>query len=315
MTHELGPKCPKLMQYKKLKSLAALWFVTSFSRSVWLYAADVQLPPTQDAMAREFEPTRNFGAAGAIAVAGPSAVNAAGQPQGQYQSILQFDGSEATAGFDAQFGAGNWQLTAAALRLYQVAAPLNPIFNVGPGSIELRWIADDNWLEGMGTPAPPPIDAGGNEISWNFLQALLAGSASSLLSTPQMVIQEGTVSIPLALTPSFVNDVLSGGFVSIFARPVSPTVGLTFRSLDYAPDPNTGPRLVLTAVSLVDSDGDLNCDGVVDVSDVNPFILALLDPEAYGNQFPNCAVDRADMNDDGLIDGRDIQGFVGALIP
>jgi len=303
------------MQKQQLRRLTATALVVAATFDARLSAAEIQLAPTQDAMARAAEPNRNFGSAGALAVAGPTAVNSAGVPQGAYQSILQFDASMATSAFDAQFGAGNWQLTAAAISLYEVEAPINSIFNVGAGAIEFRWIGDDNWLEGIGTPMPPPIDAGGNEISWNFLQTLVAGSATSLLGTPQVAVQEGALSIPLSLTPAFTSDLMSGGFVSIFVAPVSPTVGLTFRAMDYFPNPATGPRLVLTALPLVDFDGDLNCDGVVNPADVGPFVLALTDPEAYANQFPNCGVERADMNDDGLTDGRDVQGFVDVLIP
>lgn len=306
---------PKPMYHRQIKRLTAAVLLVVATLDARLHAADIQLAPTQDAMARAAEPNRNFGGAGALAVAGAAAVNASNEPQGEYLSVLQFDASDATTLFDAQFGPGNWQLTAASLSFYQMGDPLNPIFNIGAGTIDLRWISDDNWLEGSGTPMPPPIDAGGNEVSWNFLQTLLAGTDSSLISTAQLAIQTGPISIPLSLTPLFANDILAGGFVSIFASPVTPTVGVTFRARDYFPDPTTGPRLVLTAQPLVDFDGDLNCDGTVNLSDVSPFVLALVDPDAYGNAFPNCGVERADMNDDGLSDGRDIAGFVDRLIP
>lgn len=266
-------------------------------------------------MAREAEPGRNFGGAGALAVAGASAVNGANVPQGQYQSILQFDASVATSAFNDQFGVGNWQLTGARLVLDGVAAPTNPIFNIGAGFISLRWISDDNWLQGVGSPTPPPVDAGGNEISWTFLQTLVAGSTTSLLATQQVVPQNGPVPIPLTLTPQFAGDILAGGFVSIVAVPVSASVGVTFHALEFFPDPNLRPLLVLTALPLVDFDGDLNCDDVINLSDIEPFVLALTDPEAYGNTFPTCGTERADMNDDGQSDGRDVAGFVDVLIP
>ncbi len=280
-----------------------------------LFAADVSIAPMQDAMAREVEPTRNFGGAGALAVAGSAAVNGVNEPQGQYQSILQFDANIATSAFDAQFGPGNWQLTGASLSLYQVGAPINPIFNIGAGSVSFRWVSDDNWLQGIGTPGPPPIDAGGNEISWNFLQTLVSGANTANLATAPVAEQTGTISIPLTLAPAFASDVLAGGFVSIFVAPASSTVGFTFRAIEYFPDPATGPRLVLSAQPLIDFDGDLNCDGIRNLADVEPFVLALSDPEAYANQFPSCGVERADMNDDGFSDGRDVAEFVQVLLP
>jgi hypothetical protein len=56
--------------------------------------------------------------------------------------------------------------------------------------------------------------------------------------------------------------------------------------------------------------GDLNCDGVVDVLDVDPFVLALVDPAGYAAEYPACDINLADMNGDGLANGGDIQPFV-----
>lgn len=51
--------------------------------------------------------------------------------------------------------------------------------------------------------------------------------------------------------------------------------------------------------------GDLNCDDVVNFADENPFILAMLDPEAYAIAFPYCDRWAADMNQDGTVDEVD----------
>jgi hypothetical protein len=42
--------------------------------------------------------------------------------------------------------------------------------------------------------------------------------------------------------------------------------------------------------------GDLNCDDQVDVDDVGPFILALIDPDGYAAAYPDCDITLADMN-------------------
>lgn len=60
--------------------------------------------------------------------------------------------------------------------------------------------------------------------------------------------------------------------------------------------------------------GDLNCDGVVNTSDIDPFVAALLDPAAYASQFPSCDRDRADLNADGNINTSDIDPFVAKLL-
>jgi hypothetical protein len=75
-----------------------------------------------------------------------------------------------------------------------------------------------------------------------------------------------------------------------------------------------GPRPDLgAAVDLLLGLGDLNCDGNVDFGDINPFVLALSDPDEYKKQYPNCDINYADCNLDGAIDFGDINAFVELL--
>jgi hypothetical protein len=62
------------------------------------------------------------------------------------------------------------------------------------------------------------------------------------------------------------------------------------------------------------TDGDMNCDGLVNILDADPFALALTDPNGYAAAFPSCDINRADMNNDNVNDGLDTQGFVAALL-
>jgi hypothetical protein len=59
--------------------------------------------------------------------------------------------------------------------------------------------------------------------------------------------------------------------------------------------------------------GDMNCDGVVDFGDINPFVLALTDPTQYQQMYPDCYVMNADINQDGVVDYGDINPFVVCL--
>jgi hypothetical protein len=59
--------------------------------------------------------------------------------------------------------------------------------------------------------------------------------------------------------------------------------------------------------------GDLNCDGNIDPADIDAFVTALSDPEAYANDFPGCPLANADANGDGRIDFDDIGPFVSLL--
>lgn len=57
--------------------------------------------------------------------------------------------------------------------------------------------------------------------------------------------------------------------------------------------------------------GDVNCDGSVDFFDIDPFLLALFDPQAYAAAFPGC--ENADVSRDGSVDFFDIDPFLQCL--
>jgi hypothetical protein len=59
--------------------------------------------------------------------------------------------------------------------------------------------------------------------------------------------------------------------------------------------------------------GDVNCDGVVDFKDINPFVLALSDPAGYAAAYPDCVLKQGDLNQDNVVDFKDINPFVAAL--
>jgi hypothetical protein len=63
------------------------------------------------------------------------------------------------------------------------------------------------------------------------------------------------------------------------------------------------------------STGDCNCDGAIDALDIEAFILALVDPEGYHAQYPECDPALADVDGDGRIDAFDIEPFVERLVP
>ena len=56
--------------------------------------------------------------------------------------------------------------------------------------------------------------------------------------------------------------------------------------------------------------GDVNCDGFVNVFDIDPFVLALTDEVAYAAAYPGCDISAADVNEDGSINVFDIDPFV-----
>ena len=63
-----------------------------------------------------------------------------------------------------------------------------------------------------------------------------------------------------------------------------------------------------------DYTGDLNCDGVVNFMDINPFVVALIGEAAYEALYPNCEWLRADCDHDGIVEFGDINPFVALLL-
>lgn len=59
--------------------------------------------------------------------------------------------------------------------------------------------------------------------------------------------------------------------------------------------------------------GDLNCDGSVDLGDINPFVLRLSNPTQYFDQFIGCPDANGDINVDGVVNLADINPFVMLL--
>ncbi|MGE0480873.1 MAG: hypothetical protein AB7Q17_10430 [Phycisphaerae bacterium] len=60
--------------------------------------------------------------------------------------------------------------------------------------------------------------------------------------------------------------------------------------------------------------GDMNCDGVVNNFDIDPFVLAVTDPAAYAAAFPDCDINNGDVNGDGVVNNFDIDPFVALLV-
>ena len=93
----------------------------------------------------------------------------------------------------------------------------------------------------------------------------------------------GTIGQPDAGLMSGGNFTLTGGFWAVLAA---------------------GPQYSL---------GDLNCDGVLNAFDIDPFVLALTNPGAYQAAYPECDINLADINGDGVINAFDIDPFVDLL--
>lgn len=86
-------------------------------------------------------------------------------------------------------------------------------------------------------------------------------------------------------------------------------------TIDLANDEALDANLngVLDSCEVVSNTGDVNCDGLINILDVDAFILGLLDPAMYAMVYPECPASRADTNNDGQNDGRDVAAFVALI--
>lgn len=76
-----------------------------------------------------------------------------------------------------------------------------------------------------------------------------------------------------------------------------------------------GLALMLNQACIPAADGDLNCDGLVNFFDIDPFVVALITPDVYPTLYPGCNLLNADMNGDARVNFFDIDPFVARLIP
>ena len=59
--------------------------------------------------------------------------------------------------------------------------------------------------------------------------------------------------------------------------------------------------------------GDLNCDGSVNFSDINPFVQIMTNPTGWQATYPGCPALNGDIDGDGFVDFGDINPFVALL--
>ena len=90
--------------------------------------------------------------------------------------------------------------------------------------------------------------------------------------------------------------------------------GETYICLYTAEYPAGALRGQLLALPTAPVTGDMNCDGVVDFGDINPFVQYLTDLPGWQATYIDCPVENGDINGDGVYPSfGDINPFVGLL--
>jgi hypothetical protein len=133
-------------------------------------------------------------------------------------------------------------ITSATLNLTENPSPGNAIFNSGTGMFQIRWIANDTWVEGTGNPNAPTTNgiAYGQEPSYLNSDTDLSLGAFDFTGAAKL-------SCSLGLPAAFVTNAQAGGEVGFFMTAIDPGIGYLFYSRNYAGNPSALPSLVVGA--------------------------------------------------------------------
>ena len=200
-------------------------------------AATQSVTAVADAFVRAVAPDSNFGGAGAVVVAPPALSN------GEHQGLMRFDLAPAKVAFDAQFGAGNWNVTSASLRLTTTPASSGNFNANAAGPIQVSWMQNDSWVEGTGTPGAPTTDG----ITFNTLPLFLSPGDQPMGTINFPGGNSGANTYAIALASGFSSDVLSGGLASLRLFAGNDTVSFLFNSRNFGTAANR-PVLLVDAI-------------------------------------------------------------------
>jgi hypothetical protein len=220
---------------------------------LWLFAASsvtaqvvITNVPVADTFVRSLDPTHNYGGAGALSVSGPIATNILGQQEGLLDSFMRFDVSSVVSNFNSIYGAGRWGVSSVILNVTEQTDVNNTVFNGGVGPFEIRWIANDTWMEGTGKPNNPTTDG----ITYNDEPSLLNSNLDKSLGAFFNGGTDGVLRLSLGMSSSFVSNLSTRNLVSLFlTATTNSTVGFTFHSRNFV-DPTQFPFLEITAVPI-----------------------------------------------------------------
>ncbi|MEO8038989.1 MAG: PEP-CTERM sorting domain-containing protein [Betaproteobacteria bacterium] len=180
---------------------------------------------------------RNFGAAGAAMISGPTA-----EQDRTQNALFSFDAAAIKSGFDTQFGVGGWAVSGIDVSFnsnFHVldSQPNNGSFNkISAGAFALDWLGNDDWIEGIGGGNGgiiPPATG----ITWDSLDSFLATTTRESAGTflwDGLPAPENTnvrAAWNLTLAAGLVADIRSGGIVSFLGSPTAGSeVGYLFNT-------------------------------------------------------------------------------------
>ncbi|MBI5765030.1 MAG: hypothetical protein HZA51_16060 [Planctomycetes bacterium] len=109
-----------------------------------------------------------------------------------------------------------------------------------------------------------------------------------------------------------------GGYYSVRIGPTANDQRVRIRVIAKSEGaPNSNLRFAAAGLleNPANATGDANCDGLVNLLDVEAFNVALLNSTYYDVNYGPCSIFNCDMNGDGKVDGLDIRMFIKKLVP
>ena len=165
--------------------------------------------------------------------------------------LMGFSSSAIVSQLNSTYGTGGWTITGVSVALAANFAtagvyPNNSVFNeIEPGNFTLSWLSNNGWVSSQ---------SGG--ATWNNLPNYLPGVGTATWRRPRarstgrrMEFMESMArQMSYALTPTgdLLNDIASGGYVSIIGTPADSEVGC----LSNTPTKGNPAQLIVTAVAV-----------------------------------------------------------------
>ncbi len=75
-----------------------------------------------------------------------------------------------------------------------------------------------------------------------------------------------------------------------------------------------GSCAIVTREQCLYAPADMNCDGIINFDDIDPFVTALVGAEGYYAEFPDCNYLNGDIDGNGIVNFDDIDPFVNLLV-
>lgn len=209
-----------------------------------LVVSTVTLPCEADAFvtpgqANELQGS-NVGADVSLEVSGTSST------KGPAQIALRFDLSGLSSNLNNVHGVGGWKIDGVSLILTDKVPP-SSFFNdsSGAGPVNVQWIPNDTWVEGIGTTASPNTTL--TSLRWNNLSALTVGAESQGSFT--CAASQATTKYALTPTLKLLNDLTSAGKASFILSAGDPNFSAVFNSRT-ATGSTSRPQLEIKASTL-----------------------------------------------------------------